>query len=331
MHRMAAAFARACHDNAEAHFRAPCIQAESRRRLWLQGAPHKGFRDMPGAAASALARRLAFATFLSGNAAPAAGALIRQSGPHRQKAPGMARSRPAAANTSPWPGHRLMLSDEAARSFRQPRVDTHAARSRTCVACAGMGLRVPRFHPATKPRRNAACRPASPAPSAQRHPQTLAGQRFARPWPAVCLCQASGSAVLVAAMPAQRSPPSKPRTIRGASPCQSCANLQCHTGIPATLPPPGAAAARRSAAWRARATYSMPRGACMRRRYAGCSHATRASSTAAPAGGRSMRAQSAPRPAAGFPGADIRCHQALSQFRSPAVLVPNPRSLSCKT
>ncbi len=211
MHRMAVAFARACDDNAEAHFRAPCIQAESRRCLWLGGAPHKGFRDMPGAAASALARRLAFATFLSGNAAPAAGPLIRQSGLHRQKAPGMARSRPAAANTGPWPGHRLMLSDEAAPSFRQPGLDTHAARSRTCVACAEMGLRVPRFHPATKPRRNAACRPASPAPSAQRHPQTLAGQRFARPWPAVCLCQASGSAVLVAAMPAQRSPPSKPK------------------------------------------------------------------------------------------------------------------------
>ncbi|SPA48494.1 conserved protein of unknown function [Cupriavidus taiwanensis] len=66
----------------------------------------------------------------------------------------------------------------------------------------------PRFHPATKPRRNAAGTPARAATAAGRYPQTLVAQRFALAWPAACLCQACGIAVLIAAMPTQRSPAS---------------------------------------------------------------------------------------------------------------------------
>ncbi|SOY55049.1 conserved hypothetical protein [Cupriavidus taiwanensis] len=66
-------------------------------------------------------------------------------------------------------------------------------------------MSAPRFHPATKPGRNASRGPAGPAATARRYPQSLVAQRFPVAWPAVCLCQACGTAVLVAAMPAQRS------------------------------------------------------------------------------------------------------------------------------
>ncbi|PZX30665.1 conserved hypothetical protein [Cupriavidus phytorum] len=122
--------------------------------------------------------------------------------------PGQAGRLRLVTHAAPRRDRRLMLLDEVAEPIALVR--------RTWTRCAiwgvrsalGNGLPMPRFRPATKSRRNAARKPASPAKTVGRYPQTLVAQRFAPGWPAACLCQACGTAVLITAVPAQRSPAS---------------------------------------------------------------------------------------------------------------------------
>lgn len=172
MRPLAAASVRARDGSEEPPSGARCFQGESRGRVRLQAPAHKRFQHSSVTSADHCRPGLPVATFRSGNAAPSQDVLIRQSGPHRRKGPGQAGRLPAGMNAAPRRERRLMLSDDVAASFRQPRAQGHVGRSRASVA-ARRPPREPRVSaqqrsPAGKP--SASPRGPRPPRSATRKP-----------------------------------------------------------------------------------------------------------------------------------------------------------------